>query len=59
VFDRAGAERAVRNALVIGRIWADMDDYQADVLVAASQHDDQCGMEETILAAAKVVAEVS
>ena len=56
VFDRAAAERGVRvtNASVIGRIWTDMADYQADVLAAALQNDDVDGMAETILAAARV-----
>jgi hypothetical protein len=59
VFDRAADERGVRvtNASVIGRIWTDMADYQADVLAAALKNDDLDGMEETILAAARVVAE--
>ena len=58
VFDRAADERGVRvsNASVIGRIWVDMADYQADVLAAALRHDDQEGLEDTILAAAHVVA---
>jgi len=58
VFDRAADERGVRvsNASVIGRIWVDMADYQADVLAAALRHDDQEGLEDTILAATRVVA---
>ena len=58
VFDRAAAEQGVRvtNASVIGRIWTDMADYQADVLSAALHYDDVGGMEETILAAARAVA---
>ena len=38
VFDRAAAERGVRvtNASVIGRIWEDMADFQADVLPDAA-----------------------
>ncbi|HEY5109180.1 MAG TPA: hypothetical protein VII96_06170, partial [Acidimicrobiales bacterium] len=42
VFDRAADERGVRvtNASVIGRIWTDMADYQADVLAAALKNDD-------------------
>ena len=59
VFDRAAAERGVRvtNASVIGRIWEDMADYQADVLAAALDNDDVEGMGEVILVAARVVAE--
>ena len=59
VFDRAAAERGVRvtNASVIGRIWDDMADYQADVLAAALENDDIDGMAEVILAAARVVAD--
>ena len=59
VFDRASGERGVRvtNASVIGRIWSDMAEFQADVLAAALQNDDHVGMEETILAAAQVLAE--
>jgi len=58
VFDRAGQDRGVRvtNASVIGRIWSDMSDYQADVLAAALEDVDQARFEETIQAAADVVA---
>lgn len=57
VFDRAAAERGVQlsNASVIGRIWLDMADYQADVLAAALTNDDRDGMEETLQAAARVL----
>jgi len=59
VFDRAAEERGVRvtNASVIGRIWEDMADYQADVLAATLENDDIDGMAEVMLAAARVVAE--
>jgi hypothetical protein len=59
VFDRAATERGVRvtNASVIGRVWDDMADFQADVLAAALQNDDVDGQEATILAAARVVIE--
>ena len=55
VFDRAAEERGVRvtNASVIGRIWADMADYQADVLAAALENIDQAGVEDTIRAAGR------
>lgn len=58
VFDRADDRRGIRvtNASVIGRIWSDMAEFQADVLAAALQNDDHVGMEETILAAAQVIA---
>ena len=57
VFDRAAVTRGVRvtNASVIGRIWDDMAEFQADVLAAALQNDDVDGQEETIRAAAGVV----
>jgi len=59
VFDRAAAERGVRvtNASVIGRIWEDMADFQADVLAAALENDDIDGMAEVILVAARVLDE--
>ena len=59
VFDRAATERGVRvtNASVIGRIWDDMADFQADVLAAALQNDDVDGQEATILAAARVIVD--
>jgi hypothetical protein len=59
VFERAATERGVRvtNASVIGRIWDDMADFQADVLAAALQNDDMDGMEATILAAARVLVD--
>ena len=58
VFDRAAEERGLRvtNASVIGRIWVDMADYQADVLAAALERIDQAGVEETIRAAGEVLA---
>jgi hypothetical protein len=58
VFERAAVERGVRvtNASVIGRIWADMADYQADVLAAALSNDDIDGLEGTIRAAAQALA---
>jgi len=58
VFDRAAEERGLRvtNASVIGRIWVDMADYQADVLAAALESIDQAGVEDTIRAAGEVLA---
>jgi hypothetical protein len=58
VFDRASEEHGLRvtNASVIGRIWVDMADYQADVLAAALETVDQAGFEDTIRAAGEVVA---
>jgi len=58
VFDRAAAERGVKlsNASVIGRIWVDMAEFQADILAAALANDDRDGMEETLQAAARVLA---
>ena len=58
VFDRASEERGVRvtNASVIGRIWVDMADYQADVLAAALEAIDQAGVEFSIRAAGEVLA---
>ena len=58
VFDRASEERGVRvtNASVIGRIWVDMADYQADVLATALESIDQAGVEGTIRAAEEVLA---
>jgi hypothetical protein len=58
VFDRASEERGLRvtNASVIGRIWVDMADYQADVLAAALERIDQAGVEDTIRAAGEVLA---
>lgn len=57
VFDRATEERGVRitNASVIGRIWADMADYQADVLATALETIDEEGVEETIRTASEVL----
>ncbi len=43
----------VTNASVIGRIWVDMADFQADVLAAALENDDGPVSEETIRAAAR------
>jgi len=59
VFDRAAVEHGVRvsNASVIGRIWADMAEFQAEVLAAALVNDDRDGMEETLLAAARVLTD--
>ena len=58
VFDRASEERGVRvtNASVIGRIWVDMAEYQADVLASALERIDQAGVEDTIRAAGEVLA---
>ncbi len=58
VFDRASEQRGVRvtNASVIGRIWVDMADFQADVLAAALEAIDQAGVELAILAAGEVLA---
>ena len=58
VFDRASEDRGLRvtNASVIGRIWVDMADYQADVLAAALERIDQAGVEDTIRAAGEVLA---
>ena len=58
VFERVNEERGVRvtNASVIGRIWSDMADYQADVLAAALENVDQSGVEETIQASANALA---
>ena len=58
VFDRASEERGLRvtNASVIGRIWVDMAEYQADVLAAALERIDQAGVEDTIRAAGEVLA---
>ncbi len=57
VFERAAEERGVRvtNASVIGRIWDDMADYQADVLASALENLDRAGVEETLRAAADVL----
>jgi hypothetical protein len=58
VFDRVAEERGIRitNASVIGRIWTDMADYQADVLAAALENPDRAGAEETVRAAAGVLS---
>jgi hypothetical protein len=57
VFDRAADAHGVRvtNASVIGRIWSDMDDFQADVLSAALEQLDRGGAEETLRAAIEVL----
>ena len=57
VFDRVEAERGIRvtNASVIGRIWGDMADFQADVLGAALEMVERSGVEETVEVAAAVL----
>lgn len=58
VFDRIQAEHGltVTNASVIGRIWNNMEEYQAAVLTAVLVNDDQQGMDEALEAAGTVLA---
>jgi len=58
VFDRVEEEQGIRvtNASVIGRIWTDMADYQADVLAAALENLDRAGAEDMVRAASEVLS---
>jgi hypothetical protein len=59
-FDRIGSEKGIRlsNASVIGRVWANLDDYQTDVLVELASDTSRSNVSEVADLVAAILAEL-